>query len=331
MQIPFLTKVMSLCAAIAFSMSAQAQGADDAERQLRASPFTVMSALPPGGPVDLLARVLSTYLQEKYGQPSAVENVPGAGGNVALDRIKRARNDGHALLVVGAGTLTINPSLMKNFPFNVDKDFSLVTMLAKAPNVLVANPGTGFKNVRDVIASAKAKPGGLQFASPGTGSGLHLAGEMLKKQAEIDIVHVPYKGSGQALADVIGGHVPLMMTNIPAVLPYLADGRLVALGLTDANRSPVAPNVATMAEQGVANVVVTSWYGVIAPAGVPMHVLQQLARDAADALSPPAVKKQLTASGMTEATSQPDRFAEYVRQETDVWRETIRQARIPLE
>ncbi len=313
------------------SGGAAAQAATDADAQLRSGPFTIYSALPPGGPVDLLARLLSEGLQKKYGQNSVVENVPGAGGNVALDRVRRTKADGHSLLVIAAGSLTINPTLMPNFPFNIERDFTLITMLTKAPNIMVTHPGSGLKNVQDVIAAAKAQPGKLQYATPGVGSGLHLAGELFKLQAGIDIMHVPYKGTGPALTDVLGRHMPLMLTNVPAVLPYLGDGRLVALGLTEAQRSPVVPNVPTFVEQGVSGVAVTSWYGLIAPGGTPPAVVAQLARDAAEILGTPAVQRQMAELGMVTATSSPAEFVDHVRNEARAWRDTIQSARIRLE
>ncbi|MEO7937198.1 MAG: tripartite tricarboxylate transporter substrate-binding protein, partial [Burkholderiaceae bacterium] len=153
------------------------------EKYLAQERFTLVAPFPPGGPIDSLARIMADGLQKKYGQAAVVENLPGAAGNIGIDKVKRARNDGRTLLVVPAGNLTINPTLMPNFPFNIERDFVPITMLAKAPNVLVASPGAGFKSVQDLIAKAKAKPDTLSYASPGVGSGLHLAGELFKQQA----------------------------------------------------------------------------------------------------------------------------------------------------
>ena len=302
-----------------------------AQKQLAAERFAVISPFPPGGPVDLLARTLADGLSKRYGQPAVVENLPGAAGNIGIDRVKRAKGDGHTLLVIPAGNLTINPTLMPNFPFNIERDLVPITMLAKAPNLLVTHPGTGFKTARDVIAAAKAKPDALSFASPGVGSGLHLAGELFKQQAGVDLLHVPYKGTAPALNDVLGGTVPLMFSNLPAVLPHLKTGKLVAIGLTEAARTPVAPDVPTLAEQGISGVVVTSWYGLLAPAGTPPEVADQLARDAAEFLANPAVRESLKAQGLVETVMRPAEFGAHIRAETATWARIIKARNIRAE
>lgn len=309
---------------------AWAQGADVA-KQLSSERFTLVSPFPPGGPVDILARLLGDGLGKRYGQPAVVENAAGAAGNIGIEKVKRAKGDGHTLLVVPAGNLTINPTLMPNFPFDIQKDFVPVTMLAKAPNVVVAGAGAGIKNARELVAQAKAKPGTLSYASPGVGSGLHLAGELFKQQTGADLLHVAYKGSGPALNDVLGGVVPLMFTNLPVALPHLQSGKLVALGVTEARRTPVAPDIPTLAEQGIQGVNVTSWYGLLAPAGTPPAVAEQLARDAAAILAQPDVKQRLAGQGMTQATMTPAAFAKAIREETAMWAGVIKSRQIKAE
>ncbi|MGK6306808.1 Bug family tripartite tricarboxylate transporter substrate binding protein [Variovorax sp. DT-64] len=327
------TSLLSLAGAtlvaLATTVTAHAQTA--VEKQLSSDRFTIVSPFPPGGPVDTLARVLSEGLAKRYGQAAVVENMPGAAGNIGIDKVKRAKGDGHTLLVVPAGNLTINPTLMPNFPFNIEKDFVPVTMLAKAPNVLVASPSAGIKTAKELVAQAKAKPGTLSYASPGVGSGLHLAGELFKQQAGIDLLHVPYKGTAPALNDVLGGVVPLMFSNLPATLPFLKNGKLVALGVTEAKRSPAAPEIPTLAEQGIQGVAVTSWYGLLAPAGTPPAVAEQLAKDAAQMLAEPEVRDRLKAQGMTEATMKPGEFAVYIRDETAMWARIIKARNIVAE
>lgn len=286
--------------------------------------ITLVAPFPPGGPVDVLSRILAEGLQKKTGLASVVENLPGASGNLGIDKVKRARPDGRTLLVVPAGNLTINPTLMPNFPFNIERDFVPVTMLAKAPNVLVSSSAVRIGNLRELVAQAKAKPGALSYASPGIGSGLHLAGELFKQQTGVDLLHVPYKGTGPALNDVLGGTVPLMFSNLPATLPHIKSGKLVALGLTDSARSAVAPEIPTLAEQGISGVVVTSWYGLLAPAGTPVAVVEQLARDAAEILAQVAVREQLRSQGLSEATQKPAEFAAHIQQETQTWARIIR-------
>jgi tripartite-type tricarboxylate transporter receptor subunit TctC len=318
-------------ALMALAAIAPANAQNAVEKQLSSDRFTIVSPFPPGGPVDTLARVLSEGLAKRYGQAAVVENMPGAAGNIGIDKVKRAKGDGHTLLVVPAGNLTINPTLMPSFPFDIEKDFVPVTMLAKAPNVLVASPSTGIKTAKDLVAQAKAKPGTLSYASPGVGSGLHLAGELFKQQAGVDLLHVPYKGTAPALNDVLGGVVPLMFSNLPATLPFIKNGKLVALAVTEARRSPAAPEIPTLAEQGIQGVAVTSWYGLLAPAGTPPAVAEQLAKDAADFLAQPEVRERLKAQGMTEATMKPGEFAGYMRDETAMWARIIKARNIVAE
>ena len=293
--------------------------------------FRIIAPFPPGGPVDSLARILAAGLTERYKQSAVVENLAGAAGNIGIEKVKRAKPDGHTLLVVPAGNLTINPTLMPNFPFNIERDFVSVTMLAKAPNVLVANPSLGVKNAKELVAMAKAKPGKLAYASPGIGSGLHLAGELFKQQADIDLLHVPYKGTGPALNDVLGGQVPLMFSNLPGTLAHIKSGRLLALGITESARSASAPDIPTLAEQGISGVVVTSWYGLLAPAGTPAATVERLAKDAADILTQPAVREQLKAQGLTETLMKPAEFATYMRNETAQWAKIIKARNIVAE
>lgn len=286
--------------------------------------FKIVAPFPPGGPIDTLSRLLATGLVERYKQSAVVENLPGAAGNIGIDKVRKAKADGHTLLVIPAGNLTINPTLMPNFPFNIERDFAPVTMMATAPNVLVAHPGVGVKTAKELVALAKAKPGTLAFASPGVGSGLHLAGELFNSQAGVDLLHVPYKGTGPALTDVLGGTVPLMFSNLPAVLGHIKSGKLVAIGITDSARSSTAPDIPTLAEQGVSGVVVTSWYGLLAPAGTPPERVEQLAKDAADILSQPLVREQLRAQGLAEVLMKPAAFATHMRQETAQWARIIK-------
>lgn len=323
------TFAASLFAAAAV-VPAHAQTAD-VNKQLSSGTFTIISPFPAGGPVDTLARFLAEGLTKRYGQPAVVENSAGAAGNIGMDKVKRAKGDGHTLLVIPAGNLTINPTLMPNFPFNIEKDFVAVTMLAKAPNVVVASPSSGIKNAKELIALAKAKPGTLSYASPGIGSGLHLAGELFKQQTGTDLLHVAYKGTPPALTDTVGGIVPLMFTNLPAALPFIQNGKLVAIGITEAQRSPVAPNIPTLAEQGVQGVNVTSWYGLLAPAGTPAPVAEQLAKDAAEILSKPDVQDKLKAQGMSQSTMTPAAFAKAMKDETAVWAGIIKARHIVAE
>ncbi len=293
--------------------------------------YRIVSPFPPGGPVDGLARILATGLTEKYKQPAIVENLAGAAGNIGMEKVKRAAPDGRTLLVIPAGNLTINPTLMSNFPFNISQDFVPVTMLAKAPNVLVANAAVPVSNVKELIALAKAKPGTLSFASPGVGSGLHLAGELFNAQTGTDLLHIPYKGTPPAINDLLGGAVPLMFSNLPTVLVHIQSGKLKAIGITDSVRSDSAPNIPTLAEQGVSGVVVTSWYALLAPRGTPPAVASQLAKDAAEILNRPAIREQLKGQALTVWTMQPDELRAHMTAETASWARIIKAKNIKTE
>ncbi len=327
----FLIATMVTLAPLVNAQNTAQNTAQNAAPALGSDSFKIVAPFPPGGPIDTLARMLATGLAERYKQTAVVENLPGAAGNIGMDKVKKAKPDGHTLLVIPAGNLTINPTLMANFPFNIERDFTPVTMLATAPNVLVAHPGLGVKTAKELIALAKAKPGTLAFASPGVGSGLHLAGELFNSQAGVDLLHVPYKGTGPALTDVLGGTVPLMFSNLPAVMGHIKSGKLVAIGLTDANRSPSAPEIPTLAEQGVNGVVVTSWYSVLMPGGAAPAVAEQLAKDAAEILGKPAIRAQLNAQSLTGVVMAPAAFAAHMKAETTQWAKIIKAKNIAAE
>jgi tripartite-type tricarboxylate transporter receptor subunit TctC len=321
-------------AALAWQPAASAQAVPEfnaIEKQLAAEKFTIVAPFPPGGPVDLLARMLADGLGKKYKQVATVENVPGAAGNIGIERVKRAKAGGNTLLLIPAGNLTINPTLMANFPFNIEKDFVAISMLAKAPNVMVINAGVKAKSAKELVALAKAKPGALAFASPGIGSGLHLAGELFKQQTGTDIMHVPYKGTAPALNDVIGEQIAIMFSNLPGALPHIKSGKLVAIGITDSTRTSVAPDIPTLAEQGIEGVVVTSWYGLLAPAVTSTQAAEQLHKDASEILSRPAIREQLKAQGIVEVLMKPADFAMHIRKETESWAKIIKSKNISAE
>jgi tripartite-type tricarboxylate transporter receptor subunit TctC len=218
---------------------------------------------------------------------------------------------------------------MPNFPFNVERDFTPISLLTTAPNVLVAHPSLAVKNARELVAHAKAlKAKPLSYASPGVGSGLHLAGELFADQIGVDLLHVPYKGTGPALNDLLGGQVPMMFSNLPAVLPHIKAGKLVAIGITDTQRSHAAPDIPTLAEQGITGVVVTSWYSLMAPGGTPPAVAEQLAADAATILQAPANREQIKAQGMNDVMLKPAAFAAHIKAEAAQWARIIKAKKI---
>ncbi len=311
--------------AAAFVPAAQAQ---DATAQLAAKPFTIVAPFPAGGPVDTLARMLADGLAREYRQAAIVDNKPGANGNIGIDQARRAAADGHTLLVVPAGNLTINPTLMPKLGYRVDADFAPVNSLARASNVIAVNPAVPAKTLGELVALSKAKPGSLSYATPGVGSGLHLAGELFKQNSGADLLHVAYKGSGPGLTDVLGGTVPVIIGNLPTLLPHLQSGKLRALAVTDATRDPALPQVPTVGEAGVPGVAVTSWYGLLAPKGTPPAVVEQLARDAARILGTPANQARLHEQGLQTWMVPTTAFADLIRKEGGTWAVVIRSRNI---
>jgi tripartite-type tricarboxylate transporter receptor subunit TctC len=336
-RLPYSLRALSICSfalGLVFAgVCAKAQSPTQVSNALANTTegFHIVAPFPPGGPIDLLARLLSSELSERYKVTSVVDNVPGGAGNIGMDRVKKAKADGHTLLVIPAGNLTINPSLMSDFPFNIERDFSPVTLLAKAPNVLVASPALHVKSVSELVAYAKAQKSPLAFASPGVGSGLHLAGELFKQQAGIELLHVPYKGTAPALNDVLGGQVPLMFSNLPGALPFIKNGKLVAIGLTDSARALSAPEIATLQEQGVSGVVVNSWYGLLAPSATPVSVIEALAKDAQEMLGKAQTQEQLKAQGLSETKMSPQEFAQLIKSESAQWAKIIKAKNIVME
>ena len=320
------TTALLWAALLPFAPAAHAQS--DGEKALAAQPFTIVAPFPPGGPIDSLARILANGLSERYKQTAVVDNRTGANGNIGIDLVKRAAPTGHTLLVVPAGNLTINPTLMPKLGYSVDGDFAPVASLAKAANVLAVHPAVPAKNVAELVALSKAKHGTLSYASPGVGSGLHLAGELFKQHSGADLLHVAYKGTTPGLNDVLGGTVPVIFGNLPGLLPHIQAGKLRPLAVTDPTRSGVLPEVPTLAEAGVTGVAVTSWYGVMAPKGTPAPVLAQLASDITQIFSAPATKAQLEKQGLNVWINTGSVFGDLIRKEAAMWAPIIKSRKI---
>ncbi|WP_406622531.1 Bug family tripartite tricarboxylate transporter substrate binding protein [Acidovorax sp. SDU_ACID1] len=290
--------------------------------------FTIVAPFPPGGPVDTLARMLSSGLAALHQRPAIVDNRTGANGNIGIEAVKRAKPDGRTLLVVPQGNLTINPTLMPQLGYSVEGDFAPVASLARTANVIAVNPAVPAKTIGELIALAKSKPGSIGYATPGVGSSLHLAGELFAQQAGIDLLHVAYKGTPPGLTDVIGGVVPMIIGNLPTLLPHIQNGKLRALAVTDAQRAPELPGVPTLAEAGVKGVALSSWYGVLAPKATPAPVLARLQRDIRQIFDDPANKAQLQKTGLAVWIVEGPKFGELIRQETASWAPVIQSRRI---
>ncbi|KGG85828.1 MFS transporter [Comamonas thiooxydans] len=312
------------CLALASVLALPVAHAATAAEQLSSGQFTIIAPFPAGGAVDILSRILATGLTEEYKQAAIVDNRPGANGNIGIDMVKRAKPDGHTLLVVPQGNLTINPTLMPKLPYNVFGDFVPVASMGRAANVIVVNPQVPAKTIQELVALSKSKPNSISYASPGVGSSLHLAGELFKDKSGADIMHVAYKGSGQGLNDALGGTIPMLIANMPTVLPHVQSGKLRALAVTDATRSSFLPNVPTLAEAGVPGIAVSSWYGVLAPKNTPPEVVKQLAEDIDKVMKTQAAQNQLKAQGMTPWVVKGDAFGELIRKETALWAPVVK-------
>jgi tripartite-type tricarboxylate transporter receptor subunit TctC len=286
---------------------------------------------PAGGVADSIARVTAEKLSERLGQKLIVENKPGASGNIGMAAVAAAPADGYTLVLTPTGNLTVNQALFKDLAFDTVRDFLPVTVLATVPNVLVVNRTIAAKTVAELVAYAKANPGKLTFASPGQGSGAHLAGELLKADAGIDMLHVPYTGIAPAMNDVVGERVSLMFLGISSALPYIRAGTLRPLAVAALKKSPLLPDVPLVADAGYPGFDVTSWYGVAVRSGTPADIVDRLYRETADVLKLDDVKERFAGMGVEPGGLPPEAFAALVRSETKKWGDIIERAGIKLE
>lgn len=292
-------------------------------QQYPVRPVRFVVPFAPGGSTDTLARTIGVKLAGALGQQVVVDNRPGANGDIGMMIVARAPADGHTIVLGYIANLAIAPSLYAKMPYDPVKDFTPVTQLASSPNVLVAHPSVPAGNLKELIALAKAKPGQVNFASAGVGSIGHLTGELLNNLAGVKMVHIPYKGSGQAITDLLGGNVQLMFSGFSSTLSHIRSGRLRALAVTGAQRSPAAPDVPTIAESGFPGFEATAWYGVLAPAGTPKAVVLRLHDDVVKALRDPDVDKRLAGLGFEIAGTAPEQFAAYIRSEIKKWAKAV--------
>jgi tripartite-type tricarboxylate transporter receptor subunit TctC len=302
----------------ALVLASRAQGAWPTKPVRIVVPFT------PGGTTDILARALAPELGKAFGQTFVVENKAGAGGNLGADLVAKSPPDGYTLLMGTVGTQAINASLYPKMPYDAAKDFAPITLVAGVPNVLVMNPakaaGAGITDVRSLIAYARANPGKLNMASSGNGTSIHLAGELFKTMTGTYMVHLPYRGSGPALLDLIGGTMDLMFDNLPSALPHIKAGKLVALAVTSSQRSTALPEVPTVAEAGpVKGFEASSWFGLLAPAGTPADIVNRVQQESARALASPALKERLVAQGAIPGGTSPADFGRFIAAETKKW------------
>jgi tripartite-type tricarboxylate transporter receptor subunit TctC len=289
-------------------------------------PIKLIVPFPAGGPNDIIARIVGQRMSEIVKQPIVIDNRGGQGGALGTDAVAKANPDGYTIGIVNAGALTINQS-MEKVPYTV-KDFAPVTLVVTVPEMLVVASNVPAKNMSELVALAKAQPGKLNFASTGPGSLPHLAGELLKLTAKIDIVHVPYRGAAPAINDLLGQQVEMTFLDLPAILPHIRSGALRGIALGTTVRAPTAPDVPTTAEVGMPELRIENWYGMIAPAGTPPAIVTALNRVAITALSDPGVKQKLADQGLTAVGDTPEHFREFIASEAAKWAKVIKDAGI---
>jgi tripartite-type tricarboxylate transporter receptor subunit TctC len=293
-------------------------------------PVTIVVPFAPGGGSDNIARLLATQLAQRTKGNFIVENKPGAGTNIGNEFVSRAAPDGYTLLF-GQVTLAINPSIYKRLRYNVQKDFTPVAEFASAPTVLVVSNAMPVKSVQDFVAYAKSHPGKVNFGSGGTGTSVHLAGELFNAKTGAKMVHIPYKGSAPAMTDLIGGQIQAIFDTATSALPHIAGGKVRALAVTGPKRLPQLPNVPTFAEAGVAGFDAPAWYGLLAPAKTPQPVVQYLNAQVQEILKDPATAQRLALLGAVPAGGTPEAFGKFIQGESQRWAEVVRKANVSVE
>lgn len=306
--------------------TAHAQATSAAPGGWPTKPVRIVVPFAPGGTTDILARAMAPELSRAFGQQFIVDNRAGAGGNVGAEAVAKSANDGYTLLMGTVGTHGINRALYAKLPYDPIKDFAPITLVAAVPNVMVMNPekakALGVTNVQDFIKAAKANPGKLNMASSGNGTSIHLAGELFKSMTGTYMLHLPYRGSGPALMDMVAGNADVMFDNLPSSMAQIKGGKLVALAVTSSQRSAALPDVPTVEQAGGAALKgyeASSWFGLLAPAGTPADVVNRVQQEVAKALASPAVKERLTAQGAIPGGNTPAEFARHIEQEHVKW------------
>ena len=286
-------------------------------------PVRVIVPFPPGGGTDLMARVVVQKLGETVGGTFIIDNRGGAGGSIGSDVAAKSPPDGYTILVV-SGAHAINPSLYPKLPYDTVRDFAPITMITSGPGLLVVHPSVPAKTVKEFVALARSRPGQLNFASAGTGTPPHLAGELFKTMTGVSMVHIPYKGNGPAYVDLLAGHVPVMFPTIPTAIPQVRAGRIRALAVTSAKRTEIVPELPTISESGVPGYEVSSWYGLLAPAGTPAAIVSRLQQGVAKALRLPDVGQKLKADGLDLVGSTPEQFGAAIKTEIVKWAKVVK-------
>jgi len=293
-------------------------------------PIRLIIPFAPGGSTDILGRVLAEAMQPILGQTIIVENKAGAAGNIGGHFVAQASPDGYTLLMAAAGPTVINPSLYDNMPFNPTTDLAPITAITTEHNLMAVNPSIPAKTLNEFIAYAKQNAGKISFGSPGTGSPAHLAGELLNKMAGLDMQHVPYKGTGPAVTDLVAGHIDVMIDNMPPLLPHVQTDRLRAVAVPSATRTDAMPDIPTFEEEGLKGYIIMAWKGFMAPAGTPEPVIDKLHGAIIQALQRPDIQKRLIELGAEPKGNTPAEFAEQIRTETAWWADLIKETNTTL-
>lgn len=305
------------CAAVCAAASGLATAQDYPNK-----PVKLVVPYPPGGPTDIVARVVAQKLQEQMGQPFVIDNKPGAGANTGAEAVARSAPDGYTLLVATTAH-AINPSLFSKLNYQLLKDLTSVSQLTSGPLVIVANPALPAQNIKELIALAKSKNGGLNFGSSGNGQSTHLSAELFSAMAGVKMSHVPYKGSAPALTDVMAGQTDLMFDTMLSAMPHVKGGKLKALAVTSSQRSPVAPNIPTVAESGLPGYEAIAWNGILAPAGTPKEVIARLNAELKKVLENPDVRQRFEAQGFASSWSSPTDFGSFLHAEVGKWAKVV--------
>jgi tripartite-type tricarboxylate transporter receptor subunit TctC len=311
----------ALAAALCIAATAQAQG-------YPTRPVRLIVPFAPGGSSEIVARSVAQKLSENLGQQFIVENKPGGAGNIAMQEVARAEPDGYTLILGHIGTLAVNPFMFKSLPYDANRDFVPVSLIAKVPSIFVVNASLPVHDLKELAAYAREKPGQVYYGSAGNGSAGHLAFEYLKLVTKIDVVHVPYKGTGPQITDLIGGQTQASSAGTPPLLPHIRTGKLRAIAVGTPSRLAVLPDVATVAEQGYAGFETSQWYGVIAPAKTPRAIVDKLSEEIAKAVKSPEVQARFGPDGTIAVGSTPAEFAEFIRLEQARWSQVVKQASI---
>jgi tripartite-type tricarboxylate transporter receptor subunit TctC len=323
-----LLRTVAFALLLGWSAAAAAQTPGESAGDYPNRLVKIVIPFPPGGPTDVMSRAIAQELRDSWHQPVIVENRPGGNSFIATEAVAKAPPDGYTVLVAFFGTLAVNPSLYDKLPYDPVKDFAPITTIATLPLMLVVNPASPIRTVKDVIDQAKANPGKLTFASGGAGQGAHLAGELFNMMAGVSTVHVPYKGNAPAVLDVMGGHVDMIFDGMTTSLPQVQAGKLRAVAVSTPKRAAAMPDLPTVAESGLPGFDVGSWFGALAPAGTPAPIVAKLNAELVRILKSPEILKLMAASGLDPMPSTPEQFAAYMQAETAKWAKVVKEAHI---